>query len=264
MPILTKKNFLFKFHFFRIYIYHPLLLLLNFLRYPKLSFKLVESILKSNSFNVYGFKIQSPKKIDRFFISNINAKFNYFILEKYEQNEKYLVEKYIDENDKVLELGGCLGVISLIINNKLLNKNYHLVLEIDSEKYKFLNINKQLNNSGYISINGAFSENEKVFYDKSLFWGGKLSQNKNDIPVESYNLVESEKIIKAKFNALVMDIEGGEVEVINSLNFNNFDKVIFEIHFDRGSYEYQEISKKLKSNKFKRIETKDRVEIWKK
>ena len=61
-----------------------------------------------------------------------------------------------------------------------------------------------------------------------------------------------------------MDIEGGEVEVINSLNFNNFDKVIFEIHFDRGSYEYQEISKKLKSNKFKRIETKDRVEIWKK
>ena len=137
MSILTKENFLFKFHFFRIYIYHPLLLLLNLLRYPRLSLKLIESILKSNFFNVYGFKIQSPNKIDRFLISNINAKFNYFILEKYEQNEKYLVEKYIEENDKVLELGGCLGVISLVINKKLLNKNHHLVLEIDSEKYKF-------------------------------------------------------------------------------------------------------------------------------
>ena len=92
MPVLTKKTFLFKFHFFRIYIYHPVILLLNFLRYPKLSLKLVESILKSNSFNVYGFKIQCPNKIDRFLISNINAKFNYFILEKYEQNEKYLVD----------------------------------------------------------------------------------------------------------------------------------------------------------------------------
>ena len=45
------KNFLikylFKYHLFRIYIYHPALFLFNFIRYGKLSFKILKTIYKN-------------------------------------------------------------------------------------------------------------------------------------------------------------------------------------------------------------------------
>ena len=59
-----------------------------------------------------------------------------------------------------------------------------------------------------------------------------------------------------------MDIEGGEVEVIEETDLGSFNKLIFEIHFNREDLKYQKISKKLKSNMFKMIESKDKVEIW--
>ena len=107
----------------------------NFLRYPNSSFRFTIKNFSSNEFNVYGFKIVSPKKIDNYYFANLNAKFNSFILEKYEVNEKVLIEKYLDQNDVVLELGGCIGVISNLITRIINNNGAHVVLEIDENKF---------------------------------------------------------------------------------------------------------------------------------
>ena len=40
-----------------------------------------------------------------------------------------------------------------------------------------------------------------------------------------------------------MDIEGGEVEIINELDFSDFNKLLFEIHFDRDKDQYRNIEK---------------------
>ena len=61
-----------------------------------------------------------------------------------------------------------------------------------------------------------------------------------------------------------MDIEGGEVEVFEEINLDNFNKLIFEIHFNRKSKNYTKIESKLVQSNFKKIESYGRVEYWKK
>ena len=46
-----------------------------------------------------------------------------------EEDEKQSIDKYLNPNAVVLELGGCLGIISCHINEKLINKKNHVVLE---------------------------------------------------------------------------------------------------------------------------------------
>lgn len=262
---LTKKKFsLVNFHFFRIYIYHPFLFFFNFFRYPLGSLSLLIKVTSNNIFTLYDFKIKCPNKIDEYFFANLNSKFNSFILGRYEDEEKKLIDKYLDKNDIVLELGGCIGVISNVINKKLVNKSDHLVLEIDNLKYNYLMQNKDLNKSGYNVINGVLSKKENLYYEKSTnFLSGKLTHQKNDNPVKSYSLKDLEKKIGLIYNTLIMDIEGGEVEVIKEIELNSFSKLIFEIHFDRFSKNYIIIKNELLKNNFKLQETYGKVEYWK-
>ena len=253
----------FNYHFFRVYIYHPLLFMLNCIRFPKKSLDLIVKANSNNTFSVYGFQIKSPKKINKYFFANLNSKFSSFIQEKYEFREKQLVEKYLNQDDIVLELGGCIGVVSLLINKILKNKLNHIVLEIDKINLKFLELNRQNNNAKFKIIHGVLSMQDKLYYKKShSFWGGKISKKENSNPIKSYSLKELELKSNLKFNTLVMDIEGGEVEVINDLDLNQFKKILFEIHFERKDSNYIVIEEKLIHFNFKKKESYGRVEYW--
>ncbi len=259
---LTRLN-PFNFHIFRIYIYHPFLFFYNCLRYPKSSLSLLIKNFSSNEYLVYGFKIVSPKKIDKYYFANLNAKFNSFMLEKYEVSEKNLIEKKLTQNDIVLELGGCIGVISLVITKIINNNGAHVVLEIDKNKFEYLELNKQLNNANFKLFNGALSNKKNLYYEESnSFWGGKAVESNNSKPVNCYNLIELGKKSNLKFNTLVMDIEGGEVEIINELDFSGFNKLLFEIHFDRDKDQYRNIEKKLNNSNFIKKDGHGRVEYW--
>ena len=59
-----------------------------------------------------------------------------------------------------------------------------------------------------------------------------------------------------------MDIEGGEVEIINELDFSDFNKLLFEIHFDRDKDQYRNIEKKLNNSNFIKKDSHGRVEYW--
>ena len=255
----------FNYHFFRIYIYHPALFFFNLFRFPQKCINLFLRIKSDNVFRVYGFNILSPKKINNYFFANLNAKFSSFILEKYEYREKELISKYLSKSDVVLELGGCIGVISLTINRILnFNKN-HVVLEVDKNNMEFLEINKKRNKGKFKIIYGVLSNDRNLFYKKShSFWGGKVVKDKTSEPIRSYNLGQLEKITNLKFNTLVMDIEGGETDVIKDLDLQFFKKLLFEIHFEREDLKYLSIEKKLKKNNFKKKETNGKVEYWEK
>lgn len=253
----------FNYHFFRVYIYHPFLFFFNCIRHPKKIIDLIIKINSKNTFNVYGFEITSPKNINKYFFANLNSKFNSFILEKYEFNEKKLVEKYLTEDDIVLELGGCIGVVSLLINRILNKKENHIVLEIDKNNLEYLKLNRENNHAHFNVINGVLSNNNNLYYQEShSFWGGKLVKEINSNPIQSYSLKQLELNSNLKFNTLVMDIEGGEVEVINEIDLSGFKKLLFEIHFERTSDQYITIEKILNHNNFTKIERYGRVECW--
>jgi FkbM family methyltransferase len=215
-------------------------------------------------YKLFNFIIFSPKKLNSSFFANINTHFSTFILQKYELSEKYLIEKYIEKDDVVLELGGCLGVTSLLINKQINTKSAHLVFEIDKEKYKFLTKNKKINNSKFQVINGAISDNKKMFYKSSNnFWGGKISPiGKDSDQIKTYSLSNIFNEFNLNFNTLVMDIEGGEIEIIKNPYLSKFKKIIFENHYLEDFLVNNQLKKELEKNGFTKKESLNKVEYW--
>ena len=95
---------------------------------------------------------------------------------------------------------------------------------------------------------------EKIVQYKKL----EVESCKKKLPIK-----DLEKKIGLIYNTLIMDIEGGEVEVIKEIELNSFSKLIFEIHFDRFSKNYIIIKNELLKNNFKLQETYGKVEYWK-
>jgi FkbM family methyltransferase len=84
--------------------------------------------------------------------------------ENYEPVEIQVINKFLDKEASVLELGGRLGVVSNFINQKITNKKAHIVIEPYASYAKILEKNKELNKSEYTVLNGAISE-FPLFYD---------------------------------------------------------------------------------------------------
>lgn len=244
--------------------YHLILILRNFFKNP---FKFIEVFYKSifeKPYCLFNLKVKAPFRLDNNLIANFNTHFNCFGIENYELSEKHLIEKYLDPRDSVLELGGCLGVISLITNRILLNKKAHVVLEIDSKKYDYLKYNKTINKAEFFCCNGALSVDEHIFYERGIgIWGGKATTIGTDKEkIVSFKITDLETKYNLAFNTLIMDIEGGELELFKTFEIKQFNKIIFENHYTNN--ENLEIEDILKNNDFNLIERIGKVEYWKK
>ena len=74
---------------------------------------------------------------------NIPNLLNRFKDNSYEKNEYYLLNKYINKNDNILELGSCLGFLSIVSSKKV---NKIISVEANPELYKALLKTKKDNN----------------------------------------------------------------------------------------------------------------------
>lgn len=187
-------------------------------------------------------------KIDGFKLIN-HPSFSLKILKqldssKYESQERELVKKYIEPNDRVIELGGGMGVISMIISKIVPPGNIHvfeanpLMCKIISRNYK---INKINGISVYNKVLGRGGGVSRQFGLNHSFTGSSLvSKNPvNFIMVEQYDF--DSFIINHQTNTIVMDIEGGEYELISE-EYNLprvVNKILIELHPDRNIKEVE-------------------------
>ena len=258
-------NFLFNYFLFRIYIYHPAIFLYNLIRDKNGMLSVLKNVFFSSnsSYALFDFNINAPSKLDKYFFANINTHYNCFVIENYELSEKKLIEKYLEKEDVVLELGGCLGVISLVTNKIISNKKNHVVLEIDKMKFDFLKLNRDENKAKFQLLNAAISDKKNIYYQPSTnFWGGKITSNSKNKLIETFNLLDIEKKFNITFNTLIMDIEGGEIEIFKKQNLNKVKKVIFENHYTHDLKQNNYIKKIMGGIGFKKIECLNKVEVW--
>ena len=78
----------------------------------------------------------------------------------------------------------------------------------------------------------------------------------------SFILKDLETKYNLVFNTLIMDIEGGELELFKTFAIKQFNKIIFENHYTNNKN--LEIENILKTNSFNLIEKIGKVEFWKK
>lgn len=187
-------------------------------------------------------------------ISNYSS----FFFNTYEFNDRKLIEKYINEKNICIVIGGGLGFIATLCFFK--SKKKILVFEVDYSICDNLSKNLQRNfckfslfNKNLLIKNNSSSKciNYKHFFYHDDFLSNSIFRKSNKkFKVEN---ISSSKIKNFdKFNTLIIDAEGMEKYYINNIRFlRNISFLFFELHYDLLSkIEVKKINNILHKNNF--------------
>ena len=158
-----------------------------------------------------------------------------FFFGKWEQPERQAVNSYLRSDLPVVELGGCLGVVSCHINKKLERPEQHVVIEANPGILPTLEKNRELNNCKFVVRHAALgygSSNVVLhlakFGDNSLT---PISDNIIEVPAVSLETILEDTGFETV--SLVMDIEGAEVDLLEreiDVLKKSVGTLIFELH----------------------------------
>ena len=176
---------------------------------------------------------------------------------KMEKQEQDLAQKYVEENDTVLELGARYGSVSCIINSKLRCKTNQVSVEPDDRVWGALERNKLANNCEFHIVKGFVSNKKLGLTNLNNYCGGYGATYiiQEDTKINSYALEDIYKKYNIEyFNVLVADCEGF-LEVFFDENPTLYDTlrlIIFEADYPEKC-NYNKIRADLKRTGFTKI-----------
>lgn len=166
----------------------------------------------------------------------------------YEHSEAKLVQKHVRTDDIVIDIGGGIGCIGCLAAKKAY-LGHVFAVEANPEVLSDYSANIQLNKiKNATLLNAVLSDADGVcdFYVSHDFWASSLTPCKNlkkKIIVPKLN-VES-FIQKTKPTVILLDIEGGEFDLLANPVFKNLEApltIICEMHRPQKKEEYTKIS----------------------
>lgn len=224
----------------------------------------VGKILKSTNLPVYfdNMKIMFPKEMT-------DWERGFTVTGKHEKHERKLVKKHIHKNDQVLELGACIGVVSITTNRILEDKTKQISVEPNVDMIPYLQKNKEINNAKFTIENAIVSvEKEMDFFSgESAFLSSSTKGNGKPMKIKGTTIEELEQKY-FKFSALVMDIEGGELDLLRNFDLSKtgIKKIIWETHGNGilTAEELNECYDLLKKYGYRFSDNSANVEFWEK
>lgn len=132
----------------------------------------------------------------------------------------------IPPDGTILEIGGCTGYLSCETNQLLDDPYRHVVLEANPKMISTLVNNRELNNCNFhveqcILSNVDFTERTFYIDNRSVLGSSivKLHDDriKDTILVKTKTMETLQKKYNVKFDALIVDIEGGEFELFEDI-----------------------------------------------
>ncbi|WMS41655.1 FkbM family methyltransferase [Acuticoccus sp. MNP-M23] len=185
---------------------------------------------------------------------------------KYELSERGLVTRHVPKGARVLELGGCIGVVACKLNRHLDDPGQHVVLELDPDVATVLAANGRRNNAGFHVVAGAVSRrrNARVKRLPSVV-STRIVHGKEGEAVAAHTIDGLEKRFGVAFDTLVMDIEGGEVNFVRDFGdaLKRFDTVMVEVHWWIGPDNLAEVEGAFSAAGLTRVDSAGAVQIWK-
>lgn len=151
---------------------------------------------------------------------------------QYETAELQFIKSYLEPNDIVMEIGAGLGLLSSYCA-KNLGSDRVFAYEANPSLIKQIKKNYQINNVNPHLENCIVGEKvgTEIFYLRKGFWASSTIKPKQpaqqiQVKVKSFN----EEIHKINPNFLIIDIEGGEGELLKYADFYNVKKIVIELH----------------------------------
>jgi FkbM family methyltransferase len=190
-----------------------------------------------------------------------------FVLGEYEAGERKLIREFLRTDDRVIELGGCIGVLSCLVNSRLSSPCRHLVVEANPELIPLLKRHRELNRACFEIEECAVSTEPEVTFAVHRFMthGGVFAQGgTRRIRVRGRSLADLHDS-HGPFNALLIDVEGSELEIlrISSNLLLEYRLVIIELHKEiLGVEGLEECRRILASAGLKRSAAIQSAEAW--
>jgi FkbM family methyltransferase len=157
-----------------------------------------------------------------------------FVFGEYEAGERKLIRQFLRTDDRVIELGGCIGVLSCLVNSRLEARTHHLVVEANPELIPLLRRHRELNQACFEIAECAVSRDPEVTFavHRLMTQSGIFAQgDTRQIRVRGRSLADLHDS-HGPFNVLLIDIEGSELEILKSSSnlLLEYRLVIIELH----------------------------------
>jgi FkbM family methyltransferase len=185
-----------------------------------------------------------------FDVSSQPAKLRGIDWSQWENENRKAIKEYIRPEDRVLELGGGIGIVSCFINKRLRDSSAHTVVEANPDLIPIIRRNGELNGCGFKVLNRVYGDS--TFYRHEDFYRSSTEYKTND-PIQVQSLSPAEM---KGYTVLVSDIEGMEIKLLQSKEIVNFERVIVEFDTqDIGDAGVQATIANLKTHRMvKRVE----------
>ncbi|MCV2871928.1 FkbM family methyltransferase [Defluviimonas sp. WL0050] len=155
----------------------------------------------------------------------------------YEQSEADMVRRFLATDTNVIELGGCMGIVSALIRSVIGPKAVHIVVEADPKLRPICEANaKQGADAGKTCMVGAAIDysgaNTVMFAPGENAHNGRVGAAAGGIEVPTARLSDLVKDLPEGPFALVCDIEGAELALIDSEHdlLSRMSLIILETH----------------------------------
>lgn len=179
----------------------------------------------------------------------------------YEQEELDLLNRHLDKDDIVMEVGTGLGLLAAFSSIELGSDKvvtYEANPSLQSYIEQTFSLN-QVNPSFKICMLGEV-EGEETFYVNKDFWCSSTIPSNNDTQAIKVPVIPfQQELEKISPTLLLIDIEGGEYELLKSANLDTVKKIIMELHVSKlGEEKANFVLERLKEQGFSLIERSPR------
>jgi FkbM family methyltransferase len=168
-----------------------------------------------------------------------------FQINAYERRERKYLKKYLAPDAVVLELGGCLGVVSCVANKLLTHPERHVVVEANPALIKYIEANRNHNDCGFkITHCMVSSQPVNSFYvSSSILESSNVRQWNKQVEVPGKTIEQLERENELRFDTLIMDIEGGELTFLreNRTWLRQIQTLFIEVHPEEGMLSPEEV-----------------------
>lgn len=152
----------------------------------------------------------------------------------YEKSELTILANVLEKNDRIMDLGAGLAFLTIYCAKQIGSENI-FAYEANPELIEHIAENFKLNDVHPHVENTILSNNygEEVFFiDKSIWSSSTIKRNTAIKSVLVGTKDINDEIIKNDINFLIIDIEGGEKDLIKKIKFQNtpISKILIEMH----------------------------------
>lgn len=157
------------------------------------------------------------------------------LLERYELPERLLIQRLLRPDDRVLEIGGGLGLIALLAgrivgddNVAIYEANPRLIETIEANFARNGRI-APVHNAAVVghAVNGSAA----TFHLHRDFWASSLVDKPGMVEsIEVPTISLSDLIARHRPSVLIMDVEGAEYDMLLPTDLSSIDRLCLEVH----------------------------------